>query len=112
MGAVERLGTPYWPPYLAGKTAEDFRYGANFAVGSATALNQDFFKKKHLNVDQITPYSLAVQIGWFQKLLAMLDSTDNGNKNNNTSLFSFFFFVPTIGFRKSIIPKILFRKVS
>ncbi|KAL6841775.1 hypothetical protein ACP4OV_028287 [Aristida adscensionis] len=25
---VERLGLPYWPPYLAGKTAEDFRYGA------------------------------------------------------------------------------------
>jgi len=95
MGAVERLiGTPYWPPYLAGKTAEDFRYGANFAVGSATALSQGFFEKKHLNVDQITPYSLAVQIGWFQKLLAMLASTDNGNncKNSNTSLSLFFFF--------------------
>ncbi|KAG2647116.1 GDSL esterase/lipase At1g28600-like [Panicum virgatum] len=88
MGAVERLGTPYWPPYLAGKTAEDFRYGANFAVGSATALSQDFFKKRHLNVDQITPYSLAVQIGWFQKLLAVLASTDNEREEiMATSLF-------------------------
>ncbi|KAG2638661.1 hypothetical protein PVAP13_2NG651000 [Panicum virgatum] len=86
---VERLiGTPYWPPYLAGKTAEDFRYGANFAVGSATALSQGFFEKKHLNVDQITPYSLAVQIGWFQKLLAMLASTDNEREEiMATSLF-------------------------
>ncbi|KAL6657065.1 hypothetical protein ACP70R_004845 [Stipagrostis hirtigluma subsp. patula] len=74
---VERLGYPYWTPYLAGKTAEDFRYGANFAVASGTALNQLLFKKKHLNVDGITPYSLAVQIRWFKKVLALLASTDH-----------------------------------
>ncbi|CAN6219696.1 unnamed protein product [Urochloa humidicola] len=74
---VERLGFPYWTPYLAGKTKEDFRYGANFAVASGTALSQLFFKKKHLNVSSITPYSFEVQIGWFKKVLAMLGSTEH-----------------------------------
>jgi hypothetical protein len=75
---VERLGFPYWTPYLAGKTAKDFRYGANFAVASGTALNQLLFRKKHLNVGSITPYSLGVQMGWFKKVLAMLGSTEHG----------------------------------
>ncbi|CAL5071522.1 unnamed protein product [Urochloa decumbens] len=74
---VERLGFPYWTPYLAGKTKEDFRYGANFAVASGTALNQLLFRKKHLNVGGITPYSLGVQIGWFKKVLATLGSTEH-----------------------------------
>ncbi|KAK3127855.1 hypothetical protein QOZ80_7AG0579250 [Eleusine coracana subsp. coracana] len=74
---VERLGFPYWTPYLAGKTKEDFRYGANFAVASGTALNQLLFKKKHLNVNQITPYSLGVQLGWFKKVLATVASTEH-----------------------------------
>jgi hypothetical protein len=78
MDAVERLGFPYWTPYLAGKSREDFRYGANFAVASGTALNQLLFKKKHLSVAGITPYSLAVQVGWFKKVLAMLASTEQG----------------------------------
>uniref|UniRef100_A0A0E0LNY7 Esterase n=1 Tax=Oryza punctata TaxID=4537 RepID=A0A0E0LNY7_ORYPU len=77
---VERLGFPYWTPYLAGKSREDFRYGANFAVASGTALNQLLFKKKHLSVAAITPYSLAVQVGWFKKVLAMLASTDQERK--------------------------------
>ncbi|PUZ73158.1 hypothetical protein GQ55_2G452600 [Panicum hallii var. hallii] len=74
---VERLGFPYWTPYLAGKTEDDFRYGANFAVASGTALNQLLFKKKHLDVGGITPYSLGVQIRWFEKVLAMLGSTEH-----------------------------------
>ncbi|XP_040382213.1 GDSL esterase/lipase At5g45910-like [Oryza brachyantha] len=77
---VERLGFPYWTPYLAGKSKEDFRYGANFAVASGTALNQLLFKKHHLNVASITPYSLAVQLGWFKKVLAMLAPTDQERK--------------------------------
>ncbi|BAF22348.1 GDSL esterase/lipase At5g45910-like [Oryza sativa Japonica Group] len=77
---VERLGFPYWTPYLAGKSREDFRYGANFAVASGTALNQLLFKKKHLSVAGITPYSLAVQVGWFKKVLAMLASTEQERK--------------------------------
>ncbi|CAN6206259.1 unnamed protein product [Urochloa humidicola] len=74
---VERLGFPYWPPYLAGKTAEDFRYGANFAVTGATALSQAFFKEKGLDIDDITPYSLGAQIEWLKKVLATLGSTDH-----------------------------------
>ncbi|VAH43265.1 unnamed protein product [Triticum turgidum subsp. durum] len=85
--AVERLGFPYWPAYLqaaAGKSpAEEFRYGANFAVAAATALSQEFFIKKNLSVDQfppIPPYSLDVQIGLFKKVLAALASTDQERK--------------------------------
>nr|CAB3458763.1 unnamed protein product [Digitaria exilis] len=74
---VDRLGFPYWTPYLDGKTKEDFRYGANFAVASGTALNQLLFRKKHLSVAAITPYSLGVQIGWFKKVLAMLGATEH-----------------------------------
>uniref|UniRef100_A0A453F9K2 GDSL esterase/lipase n=1 Tax=Aegilops tauschii subsp. strangulata TaxID=200361 RepID=A0A453F9K2_AEGTS len=85
---VERLGFQYWPAYLkgaAGKSpVEEFRYGANFAVAAATALSQDFFLKKNLRVDLLTPspippYSLGVQIDLFKKVLAMLASTDQGN---------------------------------
>uniref|UniRef100_A0A0A9FH73 GDSL esterase/lipase n=1 Tax=Arundo donax TaxID=35708 RepID=A0A0A9FH73_ARUDO len=82
---VERLGFPYWTPFLGGKTAEDFRYGANFAVASGTALNQLLFRKKHLNVEGITPYFLGVQIGWFKKVLAMLGSTDHGMQASTQS---------------------------
>lgn len=78
LDAVDRLGFPYWTPYLDGKTKEDFRYGANFAVASGTALNQLLFRKKHLSVAAITPYSLGVQIGWFKKVLAMLGATEHG----------------------------------
>jgi hypothetical protein len=75
---VEWLGLPHWPPYLDGKSKEDFRHGANFAVASSTALNQLLFKKHGLNVNGITPYSLGVQIGWFKKVLTMLASTEHG----------------------------------
>ncbi|KAM3331781.1 hypothetical protein ACQJBY_027599 [Aegilops geniculata] len=87
--AVERLGFQYWPAYLkgaAGKSpVEEFRYGANFAVAAATALSQDFFLKKNLRVDLLTPspippYSLGVQIDLFKKVLAMLASTDQERK--------------------------------
>jgi hypothetical protein len=75
---VERLGYPRWPPYLDGTSKEDFRHGANFAVASGTALSRRFFERKHLNVDEITPYSLAVQIRWFKQVLDMLlASTDD-----------------------------------
>ncbi|KAM3350631.1 hypothetical protein ACQJBY_023002 [Aegilops geniculata] len=86
---VERLGFQYWPAYLQGAAgklpAEEFRYGANFAVAAATALSQDFFLKKNLRVDLLTPspippYSLGVQIDLFKKVLAMLASTDQERK--------------------------------
>ena len=87
--AVKRLGFPYWPAYLEAKspaTKEEFRYGANFAVASGTALNQRLFKKKHLNVSSITPYSLDIQIGWFKKMLAAIATTNQGNFGCRLSL--------------------------
>jgi hypothetical protein len=66
-------------PNRSGKSiTEDFRYGANFAVASATALKQLLFEEKNLNVKQITPYSLSVQVKWFKKVLATLATTDHG----------------------------------
>ncbi|XP_044971973.1 sinapine esterase-like [Hordeum vulgare subsp. vulgare] len=104
---VERLGFPYWPAYLqaaaaAGNSlAEEFRYGVNFAVASATALSRDFFRKKHLQVDQMPPYSLDVQIGLFKKVLAVLGSTDQERK---AVMASSLFLVGEIGANDYIQP--------
>ncbi|XP_072975200.1 sinapine esterase-like [Typha angustifolia] len=72
---ADAMKMPFLTPYLAGKTAQDFRYGANFAVGGATALNQDFFREKGLSVE-FTPYSLETQIKWFKKVLNLLGSKE------------------------------------
>lgn len=116
---VERLGFPHWPAYLVGKTKEDFRYGANFAVASGTALNQLLFRKKHLNVNQITPYSLGVQIGWFKKVLAMLASTDQERKEIMASTLFLvgeigandynhpFFQNRTLGWVRPLVPRVV-----
>ncbi|OEL25270.1 GDSL esterase/lipase [Dichanthelium oligosanthes] len=116
---VERLGFPSWPPYLDGKSKEDFRYGANFAVASGTALNQLLFKKKHLNVGGITPYSLGVQVGWLKKVLAMLGSTEQERREiMASSLFLVgeigandynhpFFQNRTLGFVGPLVPRVI-----
>jgi hypothetical protein len=72
------LHIPYLTPYLAGNSSKDFHFGANFAVGGATALNQAYFKKRGLQV-MFTPYSLGTQIRWFEKLLKLLGSSEAGN---------------------------------
>ncbi|RRT47315.1 hypothetical protein B296_00051629 [Ensete ventricosum] len=59
---------PLLRPYLGGGSDEDFRHGANFAVGGATALNSSFFRDKKIDVSW-TEYSLQVQIEWFKQLL-------------------------------------------
>ncbi|XP_037482139.1 sinapine esterase-like [Triticum dicoccoides] len=119
---VDRLGFPYWPAYLQAKspaTKGDFRYGANFAVASGTALNQLLFRKKHLNVDQITPYSLGIQIGWFKKVLAAIASTDVQRREiMASSLFLVgeigandynhpFFQNRTLGFVRPLVPRVI-----
>ncbi|EAY90125.1 hypothetical protein OsI_11691 [Oryza sativa Indica Group] len=76
MRAAVGLGLPFLPPFLRGKTAEDFWHGANFAVGGATALSRDFFKEKGFDVTNIPPYSLDVQMEWFKGLLDSLATTD------------------------------------
>ncbi|KQK14967.1 GDSL esterase/lipase At1g28600 [Brachypodium distachyon] len=118
---VERLGFPYWPAYLqaSNKTKEEFQYGANFAVASGTALNQLLFRKKHLNVNQITPYSLGIQIKWFKNLLPKLAATaDERRELMASSLFLVgeigandynhpFFQNRTLDWVKPLVPKVI-----
>ncbi|XP_006651411.2 GDSL esterase/lipase At1g28600-like [Oryza brachyantha] len=85
---AEELGLPFLTPFLRGKTAEDFRQGANFAVAGATALSQDFFKEMGLDLTLIPPFSLDVQLEWFKGVLHSLASTDEEIKKfMSTSLF-------------------------
>ncbi|KAM0900024.1 hypothetical protein ACQ4PT_020924 [Festuca glaucescens] len=119
---VKRLGFPYWPAYLQAKspaTKDDFRYGANFAVASGTALNQLLFQKKHLDVSGITPYSLGIQIGWFKKVLSAIASTKEEQKEVMVkSLFLLgeigandynhpFFQNKTLGWVKPLVPRVI-----
>lgn len=75
--AVEALGLPHPTPYLAGKTAADFRSGVNFAVGGATALDVHFFESRGLT--PFVPASLNNQTSWFENALQLLGSA-KGNK--------------------------------
>ncbi|KAL6839088.1 hypothetical protein ACP4OV_031142 [Aristida adscensionis] len=75
---AEALRLPLLPAYLRGKTAEDFRQGANFAVAGATALPQSFFRDMGLVPSIIPPYSLDVQLEWFNDVLHLLASTEQG----------------------------------
>lgn len=84
---AQAMGLPLVPPFLAGKSTQDFRYGANFAVAGVTALNNDFFRAKGLTV--VWPeYSLGTQIKWFKQLLPSLCSSDSDCKGlMSSSLF-------------------------
>ncbi|XP_008777735.4 GDSL esterase/lipase At1g28580-like [Phoenix dactylifera] len=84
---AQAMGLPLVPPYLAGKNSQDFRHGANFAVAGATALDNDFFRAKGLNVAW-PEYSLGAQIKWFKQLLPSLCSSDSDCKGlMSNSLF-------------------------
>ncbi|KAJ1297010.1 hypothetical protein BS78_01G345800 [Paspalum vaginatum] len=85
---AEALKLPLVTPFLAGKTAEDFRHGANFAVSGATALSQQFFKDMGLDLAIIPPFSLDVQLEWFTRVLHMLAPTQQEREHiMSTSLF-------------------------
>ncbi|URE11346.1 lipid catabolic process [Musa troglodytarum] len=84
---AQAIGLPMVRPYLAGtRDGEDFRYGANFAVGGATALDNEFFRSKGMEVSW-TNDSLSVQLEWFKHLLPSLCST-NCRDLMGESLFS------------------------
>jgi phospholipase/lecithinase/hemolysin len=83
--AVEALGVPHPTPYLAGKAAADFRRGANFAVGGATALDLNFFESRGLT--PFVPVSLDNQTSWFKNVLHLLGSVEEQRKITSTSLF-------------------------
>ncbi|KAJ6832642.1 putative GDSL esterase/lipase [Iris pallida] len=69
---AEALGLPLVLPYAGGakQSGDGFKYGVNFAVGGATALDSGASNKMGLLV--INGYSMKVQMGWFKKLLPSL----------------------------------------
>ena len=69
--AAETLGLPFVPPYLSGRSAEDFACGANFAVGGATALSPDFFRDRGID-DMGDQVHLDMEMKWFRELLDLL----------------------------------------
>ncbi|RCV44680.1 hypothetical protein SETIT_9G394400v2 [Setaria italica] len=85
---AEALKLPFLTPFLAGKTAADFRQGANFAVSGATALSQQFFKDMGLDLAILPPFSLDVQLEWFKRVLHLLGPTEKERQDiMSSSLF-------------------------
>ncbi|CAL4955784.1 unnamed protein product [Urochloa decumbens] len=82
---AEAFGLPFVPPYLGGG---DFEYGANFAVGGATALNGSFFRERGVEPTW-TPHSLGEQMQWFKKLLQSiaLSETERSGIMSNSLFF-------------------------
>ncbi|KAL6615695.1 hypothetical protein ACP70R_037965 [Stipagrostis hirtigluma subsp. patula] len=65
---ADTMGLPFVRPYLSGGTAEDFACGANFAVGGATALSPDFFRKRGFDIGSNRVH-LDMEMKWFRDLL-------------------------------------------
>ncbi|XP_047069191.1 GDSL esterase/lipase At1g28590-like [Lolium rigidum] len=82
---VEALGLPNPRPYLAGKSAGDFRRGVNFAVGGSTALGPDFFDSRGLK--PFVPVSFTNQTSWFKDVLQLLGSVHEQRSMMARSLF-------------------------
>ncbi|GJN18397.1 hypothetical protein PR202_gb05556 [Eleusine coracana subsp. coracana] len=81
--SAEAFGLPFVPPYLGGG---DFRYGANFAVGGATALNGSFFRERGVEPTW-TPHCLDEQLQWFKKLLPSMHRQRQRSELMSKSLF-------------------------
>ncbi|KQK08977.1 hypothetical protein BRADI_2g45220v3 [Brachypodium distachyon] len=71
---AEALGLPFVRPYWSGSSAEDFAFGANFAVGGASALSAEFFRKR--GVPAADNVHLDMEMGWFRDLLDLLCPRD------------------------------------
>jgi hypothetical protein len=70
LAKADTMGLPFVRPYLSGRKAEDFACGANFAVGSATALSPKFFRDRGFNIgDRV---HLDMEMKWFRDLLDLL----------------------------------------
>ncbi|KAG0549656.1 hypothetical protein BDA96_01G273800 [Sorghum bicolor] len=82
---VEALGVPHPTPYLAGKTAADFRRGVNFAFGGATALDLHFFESRGLM--SFVPVSLRNQTVWFNDVVRRVGAEPEQRKSMATSVF-------------------------
>ncbi|XP_057463519.1 GDSL esterase/lipase At1g28570-like isoform X2 [Actinidia eriantha] len=73
---AQHLGLPLVPPYFGGQNASSVKFqgGVNFAVGGATALEDEFFERRGIHI----PYknvSLGMQLGWFKEMLPSLCHT-------------------------------------
>ncbi|CAO2165751.1 unnamed protein product, partial [Urochloa humidicola] len=77
------LGLPFVPPYLSGRSAEDFACGANFAVGGATALSPEFFRYRGFD-DMGNQVHLDVEMKWFRELLDLLCPGNTAERCNFT----------------------------
>ncbi|KAF7085517.1 hypothetical protein CFC21_088931 [Triticum aestivum] len=86
---VESLGLPEPAPYLAGETADDFRHGANFAVGGATALDPAFLKSR--GIATFVPVSLSNETSWFNNVLELLASTAYEEESDIMATSVFYF---------------------
>lgn len=84
---AEAFGLPFTVPYLAGRSAEDFKYGANFAVGGATALKNNYFRERDVEPNW-TEHSLDEQIRWFKQLLRLLPIQQGTHMNLYHELLS------------------------
>ncbi|CAO2165525.1 unnamed protein product [Urochloa humidicola] len=82
---AEAFGLPFVPPYLGGG---DFEYGANFAVGGATALDGSFFRERGVEPTW-TPHSLGEQMQWFKKLRSSVAplETERSDMMSNSLFF-------------------------
>ncbi|CAO1948488.1 unnamed protein product [Urochloa humidicola] len=67
---ADALGLPFVPPYLRGRSAEDFSCGANFAVGGATALSPEFFRDRGFD-GMGNRVHLDEEMKWFRELLGL-----------------------------------------
>ncbi|CAL5071518.1 unnamed protein product [Urochloa decumbens] len=92
---ADALGIPFLTPYLAGNSSEDYAHGANFAVGGATALGHDYFRRKKLDA-RFTPYSLRWQMSWLKKVLRML-APEQAGRGWSELMSSSLFLVGEIG---------------
>jgi hypothetical protein len=75
---ADALGLPFVPPYWggAGKSAEYFVVGANFAVGGATALSPEFFRRNGAPLANPDTVHLDMEMDWFRDLLKLLCAND------------------------------------
>ncbi|CAO2176738.1 unnamed protein product [Urochloa humidicola] len=82
---AEAFGLPFVPPHLGGG---DFEYGANFAVGGATALDGSFFRERGVEPTW-TPHSLGEQMQWFKKLRSSVAplETERSDMMSNSLFF-------------------------
>ncbi|CAH9110907.1 unnamed protein product [Cuscuta europaea] len=74
---ADHLRLPFVEPYLNKNAA--FAHGVNFAVGGATACDEEFFTKR--NITSVTGFKppMSTQLEWFEKYL---DTTYGSNRTS------------------------------